>query len=151
MAQFSSRVTLKCSASQLRSFLGRTSNLPDISDPDLELTILKAPETIAAGELIEFRVTTWGIKQRMQHRWTEVSDERIVAEQIEGPTRSWIHTQNIIDHSDGTCTLEDIVDFEPPGGMMGFVMTAEKISESLQSGMEFRYEALESILVSEAS
>ena len=43
---------LECSAEQLRAFLGRTANLPIISDPDLELEILSAPEIVTLGQRI---------------------------------------------------------------------------------------------------
>ena len=46
---------LECSAAELRAFLGRTANLPQISDPDLHLEILSAPEIVTLGQRIEFR------------------------------------------------------------------------------------------------
>ena len=146
MPTFTSSAVLKCSPTALRDYLGKTSNLPSISDPDLELEVLEAPEDITADSVIEFRISAYGFKQRMQHRYVSVSHSEIVAEQIEGPTKSWVHRQTVQDNGDGSCTLTDQIDFEPPGGMLGFVMTENKIRESIQDGMEFRYEALQDIL-----
>lgn len=141
-----SSTVLNCSAIALREYLGRTENLPSISDPDLQLKVIKADETVSDGSVIEFCITAYGFKQTMQHRYVSVSDLEIVAEQIEGPTREWVHRQIISDNGDGSCSLTDRIEFEPPGGMLGFVMTADKITESIQEGMEFRYEALKEIL-----
>jgi ligand-binding SRPBCC domain-containing protein len=142
MPEFKSSATLQCSAESLRNFLGQTANLPGISDPDLSLEIMEAPEFVTEDAVIEFRISAYGFKQRMSHRYVEVSSERIVAEQVDGPTRSWRHTQTITSNDDGTSTLTDEIVFEPPGGMLGYVMTAAKIEVSLKDGMAYRYETL---------
>lgn len=146
MASFLSSTQLKCSAQTLRNYLGATANLSKISDPDLDLEVLTAPEQVTEGAVIEFRISAYGFKQRMQHRYVEVSDLEIVAEQIDGPTRAWKHRQTIVANSDCECTLTDQIDFEPPGGMLGFVMTEGKIKDSIQDGMDFRYETLQEVL-----
>lgn len=148
MPEFKSSTTLKCSAQTLREFLGQTANLPAISDPELSLEVLKAPDIVAADTVIEFRISAYGFKQRMQHRYLEATDTRIVAEQIDGPTRAWRHTQTVAGNEDGTATLTDEIVFEPPGGMLGYIMTAAKITESLKDGMEYRYETLAETLES---
>lgn len=136
---------LNCSAKQLRDYLGCTANIPEISDPELELEVLNADETVTESGIIEFRISAYGFKQRIQHRYTEVSDQRIVAEQVDGPTRAWKHIQQIVSTDDG-CQLTDTIEFEAPGGMLGFVMTAAKIEESIRDGMEHRYETLNDVL-----
>lgn len=146
MPEFKSSTTIRCSVERLRDFLGTTANLIRVSDPDLSLEVIKAPEQVTVGEVIEFRISAYGFKQRMEHRYVEVAADRIVAEQTDGPTRSWRHSQTIVANEDGSATLTDHIDFEPPGGMMGYVMTAAKITESLQDGMEYRYEELAEIL-----
>lgn len=146
MANFTSSTQLKCSAQVLRLYLGATANLSKISDPDLDLEVLTAPDHVAEGAVIEFRISAYGFKQRMQHRYIEVTESEIVAEQIDGPTRAWKHRQSIVATSESECTLTDQIDFEPPGGMLGFVMTEGKIKDSIQDGMDFRYETLQEIL-----
>jgi len=148
MPDFKASTMLRCSAEALRQYLGTTANIPSISDPELELEVLDAPEHVTAEAIIEFRITAYGFKQRMQHRYVEVGETEIVAEQVEGPTRTWVHRQSISINEDGTCLLTDHVEFEPPGGMMGFVLTEASIRESLEDGMQFRYEALREILES---
>lgn len=130
----------------MRQYLGATANIPSISDPELELEVIDAPEQVASDAIIEFRITAYGFKQRMKHRYVEVGEMEIVAEQVEGPTRTWVHRQSIAANDDGTCLLTDHVEFEPPGGMMGFVLTEASIRESLDDGMQFRYEALRGFL-----
>ncbi|MCA9066452.1 MAG: hypothetical protein KDA96_25465 [Planctomycetaceae bacterium] len=146
MHQHTASVTLSCSLSGLRQFLGRPVNLPRISDPELALEILNAPEEVTEGEVIEFRITAYGFKQRATNRYTVISDNEISEEQTDGPLRAWKHRQSMTQNADGTVTLTDTFEFEPPGGMMGFVMTAGKITESLEEGLQFRYETLQQLV-----
>ena len=134
---------LNCPAQTLRDFLGTTANIPEISDPDLELVILDAPDQVTQDAVIEFRITAYGFKQKMKHRWISVTDTEIIAQQLDGPTRAWTHRQTIVSTGESTCELTDHIEFEPPGGMLGYVMTADKIIDSIKEGMEFRYETLQ--------
>jgi len=137
---------LECSAAELRAFLGRTANLPQLSDPDLELEILSAPEIVTLGRRIEFRITAFGFKQRATHEYVNVEELQIIENQVEGPLRAWKHAQQIEIITAGQCRLIDRVEFEPPGGMLGYLLTETKVLSSIQDGMQIRYYALSDII-----
>lgn len=142
MPSHQSSVVLKCSLSTLREFLGRPANLPSVTDPDLELKILSAPEVVASGEKIEFRIMAYGFRQRATNIYTTITETEIAEVQLEGPLRAWSHRQLFASLDDGQTQLTDEIEFEPPGGMLGFMLTEERIRESLADGMRARYEAL---------
>lgn len=151
MAIFKSASTiLTCPPLALRSFLGCPFNLPQISNPELELEVLTAPQAVTAGERIEFRITAYGFKQRATHEYLVASEEMIVESQVEGPLRAWKHSQRIELAGAGHCRLIDEVEFEPPGGMLGYLLTEARILESLQEGMDFRYSVLQELIESGA-
>jgi ligand-binding SRPBCC domain-containing protein len=137
---------LECSAEDLRAFLGRTENIPQISDPDLELEILSAPEIVTLGQRIEFRITAFGFKQRATHEYVTVEELQIVEDQVEGPLRAWKHAQQIEMITASRCRLIDRVEFEPPGGMLGYLLTDAKVLASIQDGMQIRYDSLSEII-----
>ena len=137
---------LECSAESLRAFLGRTANLPQISDPDLHLEILSAPDIVTLGHRIEFRVTAYGFKQRATHEYVTVEKLQIVEDLVEGPLRAWKHSQQIEIVAAGQCRLTDRIEFLPPGGMLGYLLTEAKVHASIQAGMQIRYEALSDII-----
>lgn len=137
---------LECSAVQLRAFLGRTANLPQISDPDLELEILSAPEIVTLGRRIEFRITAFGFKQRATHEYVNVEELQIIEDQVDGPLRAWKHEQKIEIITAGQCRLIDRIEFQPPGGMLGYLLTEAKVMTSIQDGMQIRYDALNDII-----
>ena len=146
MPESMSSSILECSAQELRTFLGRTSNLPQISDPDLDLEILSAPEFVTLGQRIEFRITAHGFKQRATHEYVTVEDLQIVEDQVDGPLRAWKHTQRIEIIAASQCRLTDHVAFEPPGGMLGYLLTEAKVLAAIQDGMQIRYEALSDLI-----
>ena len=142
MCEFQATTTLKCTASSLRDFLGRPMNLPRVSDPELQLEIIKAPELVTVGERIEFRITAYGFKQRAIHVYVAANELEIIEDQIEGPLKAWRHRQVFTCLGDGQAVLEDQIRFTPPGGMLGFMMTEQRIRESLQEGIQARHDAL---------
>ncbi len=139
---------LPVSADRLRAFLGRTANLPQISDPSLKLEILSAPEIVTLGQRIEFRITAYGFKQRAIHEYITVEELQIVEDQVEGPLRGWTHHQQIEVVGTGECRLTDRIQFEPPGGMLGFLLTETKVKDSILDGMQIRYESLTELISS---
>ena len=141
---------LTCVPSALRAFLGRPANLPQISNPDLELEIVKAPPEVMVGERIEFRITAYGFKQRATHEYLTTSEILILESQIDGPLRSWKHAQKIEIVGENSCRLIDEIDFECPGGMLGYLLTEARIKESLEEGMDFRYSTLQELIESGA-
>lgn len=141
---------LTCVPSALRTFLGRPANLPQISNPDLELEIVKAPLEVLTGERIEFRITAYGFKQRATHEYLATSEILILESQIDGPLRAWQHAQKIEIVGHDSCRLIDEIEFECPGGMLGFLLTEARIKESLEEGMEFRYSTLQELIESGA-
>jgi ligand-binding SRPBCC domain-containing protein len=145
MGQFILAAKFDCSPSTLRDFIGVTSNFPLITDPDLEFEIMEAPEVVTAGAEIEFSIITGGFRQVLRHRWSTVNTSRIVAEQVMGPTQSWHHEQ-IVREASGGCELTETITFEPPGGMLGFVVTESAILESLQRGTTIRHQLIAELL-----
>ena len=145
MLKFETSAVLPCSAAALRSFLGCPANLPEISDPDIELQILSAPETVQEGARIEFRILSFGLRHRMAHEYRLVTDSEIFEVLVDGPLPAWQHRQQLQELGPSQCRLTDTVEFQLPGGMLRFMLTEERIRESLTTGMEFRYETLQQL------
>ncbi len=146
MPEFSSSVILGCAVVTLRSFLVQPGNLPRISDPDLQLEILSAPPVVQTGDRIEFRSMAFGFRQRAAHIYQSVSEFEIVEHQIEGPLRVWQHRQILTRMDEDRTRLMDEVTFEPPGGMLGFMLTEARIRESLEKSMLLRYQILHDLI-----
>ena len=111
---------------------------------------MKAPLEVVAGERIEFRITAYGFKQRATHEYLTTSEILILESQIDGPLRAWQHAQKIELVTPDSCRLIDEIEFECPGGMLGYLLTEARIKDSLEEGMEFRYSTLQELIESGA-
>ena len=125
----------------MRTCLGNPANLPYITDPELNLQVIEAPEAVAEGKEIEFSIDAGGFPQRIRQRWVTVTDQQIVAEQVKGPTQSWRHEQKIAAAPEG-CSLTETILFEPPSGMLGYLLTEDMIRKSLETSTAIRMELL---------
>ena len=64
---------------------------------------------------------------------------------VEGPLKLWMHDYIVEPNPAGGVSLVNRIEFEPPGGLMGFIVTADKILEALDDGFHYRREALQKI------
>ncbi len=146
MPKHSSFVDLPCTLESLRGYLGTPANLPTISNPEMELEILRAPEVVTRGEKIEFRISALGFKQKATHEYNVCEADEIVETMTDGVLRRWVHRQKLELLETGLCRLTDEIEFEPPGGMLGFVLTEDRIRENINEGMEHRYSVLQDLI-----
>ncbi|MFO0977159.1 MAG: hypothetical protein U0996_12225 [Planctomycetaceae bacterium] len=146
MPKHSSFVDLPCTLESLRVYLGTPANLPTISNPDMELEILNAPAAVTRGEKIEFRISALGFKQRATHEYLVCEFDEIVESMTDGVLKRWVHRQKLEQLESGLCRLTDEIEFEPPGGMLGFVLTEDRIRENIADGMEHRYSTLRELI-----
>jgi ligand-binding SRPBCC domain-containing protein len=94
-----------------------------------------------------FNLGGFGPVQRITHEITEVvHPTRYIERAVKGPLPHWIH-EHIVEPQDGaTVIVIDRIEFEPPGGFIGFLVNEEKILESLQKGFEHRHRELKRLL-----
>jgi ligand-binding SRPBCC domain-containing protein len=58
--------------------------------------------------------------------------QRIVEEQRQGPFRAWRHERRFTALSAGETEVSERIDYEPPGGLLGLVLTAARIEADLE-------------------
>lgn len=142
MPQFSSSVLIDCPQEKVFDFLTRTENSLAISPPDMAMRYLDVPETLSLGSKVEFELGGFGVPQRVHHEVSAFDRPRLFTEsQVTGPLRQWVH-QHILEAQGDKTLLTDQIEFEPPGGMIGFLITADRIMESLQKGFAHRHAEL---------
>jgi ligand-binding SRPBCC domain-containing protein len=146
MAQFVYETRLACSPETLYDFLLRPANVARVADPGSGLKIVNGPEVVTIGSRIQFQIVAYGQIQNLVHEIIELDRPgRIVEKQVEGPTRSWQHLHLFEPHADGVRMIDQI-DFQPPGGVLGFIATASRISDALESNFFARERELEQLV-----
>ena len=126
MPVFESRAELKTSAQELFDFLIH-------------------PENLQPGSQLDCRVQAYGLVQEMTYEIVEFeSPVRFREKMVKGPLQLWLHDYLIEPSSKpGYVTLVNRIEFEPPAGLMGFLVTADKISDALEDGFDYRRDVLE--------
>lgn len=146
MPIFTAATVLSCSPEQAWEFLIRPTNLLRVSPPDLNVTLVDAPEVLQLGSRFTVEVSRWGVSQRIVSEVTAfATGASFTDEQKLGPFKAWSHTHRIEVVPEGT-RMSDEITFEPPGGLLGFVMTRRRIEEEMGRTFAYRAEQLKELL-----
>ena len=146
MPVFESVVSLPRPPAEVFDFLCRPANLIVLSPPELNLRLADAPDRLRLGARVTVQGRRWGIAHRMVSEVTAFEEGvSFVEEQSEGPFRRFVHERQF-EAADGTTRVLDRVVFEPPGGMLGLLLTAQAIERELRQAFAFRGQKLTELL-----
>jgi ligand-binding SRPBCC domain-containing protein len=147
MANFEATVTLNCPQEIVFDFLIRPAKVYEILHPDSGIRYVNVPELLELGSRIEFQIEGFGPVQHIVHEVVEFeSPRRFVESQVTGPLGRWLHEHLVEPDAAGGILVVDRIEFEPPGGLAGFLVTADKILDSLQTGFDHRHQELKKLL-----
>lgn len=147
MAQFETSVAIPAPAERVWDFLIRPANLTLLTPPDVGLHLLEAPERLELGSRILFKVQMSGQVQQFVHEITAFEpNEQLSEKMIKGLFGKWLHEHVVATNGDGETTVIDRIEFEPPTGLLGFLVTKKKILEYLEEGFDHRHEQLKKLL-----
>ncbi len=145
MASYHSEIIVAAPPIEVFDFLIRPENVIRVTAPSSGLKPVSAPEILEQGSRIELELNGFGPPQRFLYEVTEFDRPgRFVETLVKGPLTSFRHEHVFEATSEGTRVL-DLVEFKPPGGMLGFLVTEDRIRQGLVSGLRFRYEELSKI------
>ena len=147
MPKFESRTDLHGSVEQVFDFLIRPANLQAIAPPEMQFVFVNPPDIFKLGTRLTCKAQAYGMIQQLSYEIVELNaPHRFREKMIEGPLKLWLQDYIVEPHSSPeTVTLINRVEFEPPGGLLGFIVTADKILEALEDGFEFRRTALQKL------
>ena len=147
MPVYETSVVLDCPQQRAYEFLLRPENIAKISPPELGLAFTKAPEILDLGSEFEFKVQAYGHVLTMVHKITELVPLRQITEtQVKGFFGQWIHTHSFHTNDQGQVSVADRIEFKPPGGMLGLLVSANKILDQLDEGYHYRHQQMQKLL-----
>ncbi len=130
---------------ELFAFLTRPRNLVQLAPPDLHLELLTGPEVLALGAQLVWKGRRWGVSQQIVQEVTTFDPEHlVVVTQTKGPFARWIYADHFEATAAGTRIIETI-EYAPPGGLLGYVITADAIRKDLEKLMAYREQKLKEI------
>ena len=146
MPTFQSEQIVPTSIGDVFALLSRPANLIALAPPEMHLTIESGPEELHLGAMLTLRGRRWGMPHVITTEVVQFDPPtRLVDEQRKGPFKHWIHTLELETVAEGVC-LRETIEFEPPGGMLGLMVTTERILRDLQFVSEHRKEKLTELL-----
>tara|TARA_R110002111_G_scaffold254461_1_gene320090 strand:- start:11485 stop:11931 length:447 start_codon:yes stop_codon:yes gene_type:complete len=146
MATFETSVQLSTTPQAIFDFLIDTDNILKISPPDTGLSFTSKPDKLYKGAILEFKIQGFGQVQKGTHEIIVFEEPDVFTElQISGPLKSYTHEHRIVASGDNQVTVTDLLEFEPPGGLLGFLITESKLLDLFDEGFYHRHNALKAI------
>jgi ligand-binding SRPBCC domain-containing protein len=124
------------------AFFRDPTNLVKVSPPELRMKMVEGPPQLELGSRLVFQAWRWGLPQRVASEvtafdptsgWTDA--------QVQGPFGKFVHTHRFEAVTGGT-RVTDHIEYEPPRGLLGLVVTAAWIEGDLQWVFEHRAKKL---------
>lgn len=145
MPLFESRTELPAKPEQVFDFIVRPANLQAIAPPEIQMVFVDPPEVIELGSKLVCRVVAYGQVQELAYEIVEFApDQRRFREQaVGGPLPKWIHDYQVETSDNDVTVLLNKIEFEPPGGLLGYLVTKEKILDHLDDGFAYRRSAIQ--------
>ena len=145
MPHYTATLIVDCPVADLFAFFSKPRNLVQLAPPDLHLELLKAPEIMQIGARLVWKGRRWGIAQQIIQEVATFDHEKLITlEQKQGPFARWLHAHHF-QGTDTSTTIVERIDFEPPGGMLGFLVTANTIRKDLDKLTAYRERRLREI------
>lgn len=147
MAVFETSLVLKAPVERVFDFSIRPANIVRISPPVLGLKFVDSPEAYSPGAKFEFKVQAWGTVQTSLFEIVEFERPNVFVEvQLKGPMKSWLHEHRFTVNADGQTVVSNRIEFTPPGGLVGLLVTESKILDNLEDGFFHRHQQLRKLL-----
>lgn len=143
MAVFETRLQLPTSAERLFEFLSRPDHAVDLAPPGTSVEIVSAPDVLDVGAQIAFDLSGMGPTQRFVHEVTVFERHtQISVKQVRGPFKAFVHDATLQMHEAERVELVDRIEFAPPGGLAGLLLTEARIYRMFEEGYEHRHAEL---------
>lgn len=140
MPTFEAVTDLRCPPEAVYDFLIRPANALLVTPTELKATLVEGPEVLTVGSRVTVRVWKYGVSQTLTTVITALEPARLMRDEQPangGPFRKFAHTHALEVTPDG-CRMLDRVEFEPPGGLLGMVVTEKVIVSELRSMFAYR-------------
>lgn len=147
MPEYKAEFLLPHTPQAVFEFHSSTSNLLRMIPEDNRPELVDGPQRLATGAEFELKVTTFGVAQQLRFKVTRFEEPHVIVdEQLKGPFRAWVQTHRFEASPEGGTRLLYRVEFEPPGGLLGFVVTSARVIEHLAQTLPYREQRTRELL-----
>lgn len=127
-------------------FFRRPGEVLAISDPAVGARIVAAPDVLSEGDQITIELMAMGMTRTATNEVVAANfPEGFTEAQVDGPLKAYRHDHRFRIDDDRTVVTDEI-EFEPPGGIAGLLLSAEAIAEQLADSIAYRNRQLPAAL-----
>jgi len=149
MGRFEMEVRIERPPEAVFDWIIRPERMLQTNPPKMKVTLLEAPEAVSLGSRVLARMEWSGPTQELLHEIIEFHPRQgFIEKQIRGPFGAFVHEHRLT-ADDSATILTDVVDYEPPPGLAGLIVTDSVIRNLLESSFSYRHQALKQLLESQ--
>ena len=140
MAVFVRSSSMPASAHELADWHFRAGAIDRLLPPWEDVEILERPGAMADGAVARFRMKKFGIGIEWVARHHDVEPGRGFTDtQERGPFSSWVHRHSFLPEGDRSSMLEDRIQYELPGGILGRTFGGGTVARDLERMFTWRH------------
>jgi ligand-binding SRPBCC domain-containing protein len=138
--QFIARSRIQASAEDLFHWHAEPGALERLTPPWQPVEMEECAPGIHPGDrgVLRVRLGPFSVRWAFEHR-AYIQDRQFQDVQVSGPFRRWEHTHRFTPDGPGACTLEDIIDYELPLGMLGNLLGGWFVRRKLKEVFDYRH------------
>ncbi len=138
--------SFRCEIQRIFDVLTCPENIPRLVPPEIQLQIIDAPQRLQAGSRLEVKLLGYGIPQTVVYEIVEFQPPyRFTEKQTKGPLAKYLHYHELAERDEGVL-VTDRIEFDPPGGLLGFLLPVDRLRSSFEEGLAHRHSELGTLL-----
>jgi ligand-binding SRPBCC domain-containing protein len=120
-------------------YLTDVSNLPFLLKPSIEVETFPFDGGLKRGSEIHLNMTRLGLSQSVRLRIEDwLKGSRLTYRQAEGLFAAWTHTMKFEEHGDSATLVTDVVDYQMPLGLFGYLADDLIVKRDMTAILEAR-------------
>lgn len=122
-------------------YLTDPGRLPFLLKPTIDVQVMTANVAMKRGAELHFMMTRMGLSQSVRIRVEDfLRGSRLTYRQVEGLFSTWTHTMKFEEHGEGATLITDLVDYQLPLGLIGYVADDLVVKRDMSKLLESRLE-----------
>jgi ligand-binding SRPBCC domain-containing protein len=139
MAHLKISQLIPATRAEVFDFLTDAKELPFLLRPAIETEVLTPDVPLKRGSELHFMMSRMGFSQSVRFRIEDVlRGSRMTYRQVEGLFALWSHTMKFEEHGEKATLVTDLVDYQVPLGLLGFLADDLLIKRDMKKLLEHR-------------
>jgi ligand-binding SRPBCC domain-containing protein len=134
---------------QVFAFHESEGALQQLTPPCEKLEVVEGGPSLKPGSRVVLRTKVGPVTLKWVAEHTEYDPPRFFADyQVSGPFASWYHRHHFLDDGGGGTILRDEVEYQPPLGLLGRVVSSGFLERKLMKMFGYRHDVTKRIVES---